>query len=114
MNTIVTIARSYGSGGKEIGKALAKALGVPYYGREIFEISQGDESGIYPGDDESIHKSSFGEADEEFKRNRVARKLRHSGTVRGSCAPRHGQCRKSLPVRAAAQLYAPRYTLVRA
>ena len=68
MNTIVTIARSYGSGGKEIGKALAKALDIPYYGREIFEISQGDESGIYPGDDESIHKSSFGEADEEFKR----------------------------------------------
>lgn len=65
MKVVVTIARSYGSGGKEIGKALAKALGVNYYGREIFELSGGD--GAHSGDDESIHKSSLEEADEMFK-----------------------------------------------
>ncbi len=66
MKLIITIARSYGSGGKEIGKELAKALGINYYGREIFEMSQ-DGDDIYSGDDESIHKSSLEEADELFK-----------------------------------------------
>ena len=41
MKCVVTIARTYGSGGKEIGKLLAKELGIKYYGREIFEMSQG-------------------------------------------------------------------------
>lgn len=41
MKYVVTIARTYGSGGKEIGKLLAKELGIKYYGREIFEMSQG-------------------------------------------------------------------------
>ncbi len=36
MKYVVTIARTYGSGGKEIGKLLAKELGIKYYGREIF------------------------------------------------------------------------------
>ncbi len=40
MKYVVTIARTYGSGGKEIGKLLAKDLGIKYYGREIFEMSQ--------------------------------------------------------------------------
>lgn len=40
MKYVVTIARTYGSGGKEIGKLLAKELGIKYYGREIFEMSQ--------------------------------------------------------------------------
>ncbi len=44
MKYVVTIARTYGSGGKEIGKLLAKELGIKYYGREIFEMSQGIES----------------------------------------------------------------------
>ncbi|MBQ2670914.1 MAG: cytidylate kinase family protein, partial [Clostridia bacterium] len=35
MKVTVTIARSYGSGGKEIGKELAKQIGAKYYGREI-------------------------------------------------------------------------------
>ena len=89
MKTVVTIARSYGSGGKEIGKALAKALGVKYYGREIFEISQGDESQLYSGDDESIHKSSFEEADEMFKQQaKTIREIaEHEGCVIvGRCA----------------------------
>lgn len=86
---IITIARSYGSGGKEIGKALAKALGINYYGREIFEISQGDESGLHSGDDESIHKSSLEEADRLFKQqSETIRKIasRESCVIVGRCA----------------------------
>lgn len=64
---IITIARSYGSGGKEIGRALAKALGINYYGRELFEISGGGDN-VYSGDDESMHKFSLNETDELFKR----------------------------------------------
>ncbi len=89
MKLIVTIARSYGSGGKEIGKELAKALGIKYYGREIFEISQGDESNFLSGDDESIHKSSLEEADELFKRqSKTIREIaeRESCVIVGRCA----------------------------
>lgn len=62
---IVTIARSYGSGGKEIGKELAKTLGIKYYGREILEMLRGEE--MYEIDDESIHDSSLNEATELFE-----------------------------------------------
>ncbi len=32
---IITIARQYGSGGREIGERIAKALGIPLYDKEI-------------------------------------------------------------------------------
>lgn len=89
MKIVITIARSYGSGGKEIGKELAKALGIKYYGREIFEISQGDESGLYAGDDESIHKSSLEEADALFKQQaKTIREIaeREGCVIVGRCA----------------------------
>lgn len=41
MKYVVTIARTYGSGGKEIGKLLAKELGIKYYGREILKCHKG-------------------------------------------------------------------------
>lgn len=37
MKYTITISRTYGSGGKEIGKELAKALGIKYYGREFLK-----------------------------------------------------------------------------
>ena len=41
MNKIITIAREVGSGGREVGRMLADALGVRYYDREILtEIAQ--------------------------------------------------------------------------
>lgn len=80
MKYVVTIARTYGSGGKEIGKLLAKELGIKYYGREIFEMSQGVESDLDSGDDESIHNASLEEADELFKQQ--------SKTIRGNCRKR--------------------------
>lgn len=38
-NTIITISRQYGSGGREIGKKLAEELGIPFYDNEIITIA---------------------------------------------------------------------------
>ena len=38
MNKIITITRQFGSGGREIGRKLAEAYGIPFYDNEI--ISQ--------------------------------------------------------------------------
>jgi len=43
--TILTIGREYGSGGADIGKALAAKLGVPFYDKEILCLAA-QESGI--------------------------------------------------------------------
>lgn len=42
---IITIARQYGSGGRTIGKMLAKRLEIPYYDREIISMAA-EDSGI--------------------------------------------------------------------
>ena len=44
-NVIITISRQYGSGGRTVGKMLAKRLGIPYYDREIIEMAA-EDSGI--------------------------------------------------------------------
>ena len=44
---IITIARQYGSGGREIGELLAKRLGYRYYDREILTIAA-EKSSIHP------------------------------------------------------------------
>ena len=38
MSRIITISREFGSGGRELGKRLAKALGIPCYDHEIIEM----------------------------------------------------------------------------
>ena len=45
MNTIITIGREYGSGGREIGGIVAKKLGVAIYDKEILTRAAAD-SGI--------------------------------------------------------------------
>lgn len=45
---IVTVSREFGSGGREIGKRLADALGVPYYDREIL-TAIADDVGLEEG-----------------------------------------------------------------
>lgn len=45
MNTIITIGREYGSGGREIGKLVADKLGVPFYDKEILTRAA-EESGL--------------------------------------------------------------------
>lgn len=85
---IITIARSYGSGGKEIGKELAKTLGISYYGREIFEMTQQEDGAVYAGDDESIQKS-LSEADELFRQQaQIIREVASKGNcvIVGRCA----------------------------
>ena len=38
-NTIITLSRQYGSGGRVIGRLLAESLGIPYYDRELIELA---------------------------------------------------------------------------
>ena len=42
---IITIARQFGSGGREIGELLAKELGIPFYDKELISMAA-KESGI--------------------------------------------------------------------
>ncbi len=73
-NHVITIARSYGSGGRKMGKLLAKELGYEYYDREILRIAS-DVSGI--------SEELFSQADEQHKRMplfRIAREL-YTGEV---------------------------------
>lgn len=57
-NFVITIARGYGSGGKTIGKMLAKELGVNFYDRDILRMAS-DESGI--------SEALFAQSDEKLK-----------------------------------------------
>ncbi len=58
-NVIVTIARSYGSGGRIIGKLVAERAGVDYYDRNLIYLAS-DKSGIdvrlFSEYDESVKK----------------------------------------------------------
>lgn len=38
-NTIITLSRQYGSGGRAVGKQLAESMGIPYYDRELIEMA---------------------------------------------------------------------------
>lgn len=42
---IITIARQFGSGGREIGEALSKKLGIPFYDKELISLAA-KESGM--------------------------------------------------------------------
>ncbi len=73
-NLVITIARSYGSGGRTLGKMLAEELGIKYYDRELLRLAS-DKSGI--------NESLFGEADEKVKVSSLFRiaKKEYSGEV---------------------------------
>lgn len=47
MNTIITIGRQFGSGGHEISKLLANALGIPCYDKELI-ILAAQKAGMSP------------------------------------------------------------------
>lgn len=47
-NTVITISREFGSGGRAVGEKLAKDLGIPFYDREIIE-----KAAIESGEDEA-------------------------------------------------------------
>lgn len=66
---MITIARGYGSGGRTIGKMLAKELGISYYDRELLRLAS---------DDSGINEQLFAQADEQLKKSllfRIARKV---------------------------------------
>lgn len=44
-NTVITIGRQFGSGGREIGKKLSEKLEIPFYDKELLTIAA-KESGI--------------------------------------------------------------------
>ena len=55
-DTIITISRQYGSGGRFIGRKLAEALDIPFYDKELITMSA-EESGM--------SKEIFEKADEK-------------------------------------------------
>ena len=57
-NYVITIARGFGSGGKEIGTRLAKELGIPCYERQLRDMAS-----EYSG----INKRLFAEVDEKLR-----------------------------------------------
>ncbi len=59
-NFVITIARGFGSGGRTIGKMLAKRLDIHYYDGELLRLAS-EESGI--------NIELFGKADEQVKTN---------------------------------------------
>ncbi|MBE6567146.1 MAG: cytidylate kinase-like family protein [Ruminococcaceae bacterium] len=46
--TIITIARQYGSGGREIGERVAELLGIPKYDKEFVTMAAEQESALDP------------------------------------------------------------------
>ena len=54
---IITITRQFGSGGREIGKALAKRLDIPFYDKELISIAA-KESGVSPEVFESVDETA--------------------------------------------------------
>ncbi len=56
-NYIITIGRQFGSGGREIGEALAQKLGIKFYDKELISIAAKD-SGINPEIFESIDEKA--------------------------------------------------------
>ena len=67
MKYVITIARGFGSGGKDIGMRLAKELKIPCYDRQILTMAS-DQSGI----DESV----FVETNEKLRGKYIANFLR--------------------------------------
>lgn len=69
-HTVITIARSYGSGGRTLGKLLAKELGINFYDRELIRIAS-EDSGInealFGALDEKVKKPIFGSSTNVYK-----------------------------------------------
>ncbi len=74
MNTVITIAREYGSGGRTIGEMLAKDLNIHYYDKELMKLAS---------DDSGINEALFAKADEKVKATSLFRiaKSAYSGEL---------------------------------
>lgn len=71
-NYVITIARSYGSGGKTIGKELAQTLGINCYDREILQMAS---------DDSGISEALFHQADEHAPAGLFKKKGVYTGGI---------------------------------
>jgi len=69
-NTVITIARGFGSGGRTVGKLLAQRLDIDYYNDDLIKLAS-EESGI--------NLELFGKADEHVKINLFKRYKRSYG-----------------------------------
>lgn len=58
-NFVITIARGYGSGGRTIGKMIAKDLDIPFYDRELLYMAS---------EDSGINIELFGKMDEKVRK----------------------------------------------
>lgn len=58
-NWVITIARNYGSGGRDLAKELSKELDIPFYDRDIAKLAS-EQSGIA--------EHMFGEVDERIRK----------------------------------------------
>lgn len=67
---VISIARSYGSGGLTLAKKLGKELGLPVYDREILRMAS-DQSGI--------NEELFGEVDEHVRKIFISAKGKYKG-----------------------------------
>lgn len=67
---VISIARSYGSGGLTLAKKLGKELGLPVYDREILRMAS-DQSGI--------NEEMFGEVDEHVRKIFISAKGKYKG-----------------------------------
>lgn len=71
-NFVITIARGYGSGGRQIGKLLAERLNVKYYDKELIKLAS-EKSGI--------NEELFGNADEKAKGGIFSRPKVYNGEL---------------------------------
>lgn len=66
-NYVITISREYGSGGRDIGKKLAETLNIPFYDREIVELTARkhdlDEAHLLEMEEQSKTSLRFGFGD---------------------------------------------------
>ena len=67
---VISIARSYGSGGLTLAKKLGKELGLPVYDREILRMAS-DQSGI--------NEEMFGQVDEHIRKIFMSAKGKYKG-----------------------------------
>jgi len=88
MNTIITISRQYGSGGRTIGEKLAESLGIPFYDKELLARAAKDSGfaqEIFESQDEKPTKSflyslvmdthSFGYSSSSFSEMPITHKV---------------------------------------
>ncbi len=77
MKTVITIGRQYGSGGREIGEKLAKALDIPFYDKELVTLA---------AQNSDLHKDVLREIDERAT-NSLLYSLVTGNAMRGVNSP---------------------------